>query len=141
MHQVRMLALAFTYYHDLDMEKGRSLLLYCAHIFLDTINSDQDLRPYLQNYPFVYKNIEIAIFLRSTDRNLPTSFSWIKLVDDKIKYYQKDPLSGQYNKVHEETVEEALRFTTVHSCNTIPCSLSVQRCISSGSTARDTPRL
>src|SRR5580658_7753086 len=52
MDQIRMLAISFHYYNEIDIEQARELLMAAGTLFLNTINANEQIRPFLQNYPF-----------------------------------------------------------------------------------------
>ena len=52
MDQVKMLALAFLSYKPIDIETGRELLVTTVNEFAAQINTNEAIRPYLNNYPF-----------------------------------------------------------------------------------------
>lgn len=62
MDQIGMLALSFNYYKEIDIDTGRDLLMTTGKLLLNSVNEDERIRPYLENYPFLPKNIEIRIF-------------------------------------------------------------------------------
>ena len=60
---VEMSALSFVHEGEpYDIDKARNLLVYAAEVFLNEFNSFEKIRPYLANYPFTSKNIELRIF-------------------------------------------------------------------------------
>ncbi|MBI5272425.1 MAG: hypothetical protein HY861_00390 [Chlamydiia bacterium] len=67
MHQIQMLGLMFDYRQSADIEAGRKLLIAAIQELISAVNADEQLRPYLNNYPFCPKNIEIEIYLQNHD--------------------------------------------------------------------------
>lgn len=63
---VRLLGLDFQVRGPLSKEEIRKILLDLAHDFLEVVNSDEWVKPYLTNYPFEIKNIEIALFINDS---------------------------------------------------------------------------
>ena len=57
MGKIRMLALSFNYYEELSLEEARELVMYACSVFLEKINNNQLIRPFLLNYPFQPENI------------------------------------------------------------------------------------
>lgn len=60
---VNVLGLSFQIHGPLTKDKLREILVDCVEEFLSQINSDEKLRPFLKNYPFTPKEINIAIFV------------------------------------------------------------------------------
>jgi hypothetical protein len=64
-----LFSIHFDYYHEpMLIDQARRLIVSCAEEFLELINSSEEIRPYLKNYPSTAKNIEIAIFFKSVER-------------------------------------------------------------------------
>jgi hypothetical protein len=68
MDQVKMLALSFDYKGPIQIEDARKLLIQSVDTLVAVVNNDPLIRPYLYNYPFEPKNVEIRIFLRGADQ-------------------------------------------------------------------------
>src|SRR6185503_7266894 len=58
MHEIKMLGLSFQYHTEIGVEEMRKLLLTSGELFLSAINSNELIRPYLNNFPFEVENIE-----------------------------------------------------------------------------------
>ena len=108
MHDIQMMAMSFDLYHEIDLEKARELAVFSAEEYLKAINGNEEIRPYLHEYPFTAKNVEISIFIHNPDgSNLSSEkLHCISARRGKIKYYSDD--LGYYNPLHEETYEEAV---------------------------------
>ncbi len=60
---VKLLGLDFQIRGPLSKNEIRKILIDTAQEFLTSVNSDVAVRPYLENYPFKIKNIDITLFL------------------------------------------------------------------------------
>lgn len=60
---VKLLGLDFQIIGPLSRDEIRKVLIESAQDFLACVNSDEAVRPYLENYPFEIKNIEIILFV------------------------------------------------------------------------------
>jgi hypothetical protein len=111
MGQIQMLALSFDYREPIDIETGRELLIAAVEKFAAEINSNEAIRPYLENYPFGPKNIEIEIYIQ--DRNGkdfgPKKLSIITARKGLLRYKIHTPDNCALETVHEETFEEAIK--------------------------------
>jgi hypothetical protein len=108
--KIRMLYLAFDYYKQIDVEEARELLIDAGNLFLKLINEDEQIRPYLQNYPFLPKNIEMAIFFKNPDGSEVDSGKLSILVlskNEKLRYEINDPETNHLITIHSETYQEA----------------------------------
>jgi hypothetical protein len=111
MDEIKMLALAFIYRKPVDIETGRKLLIAAVEKFAAEINSNEDIRPYLGNYPFGPKNIEIEIYIQNPDgREVdPEKLSIIVASEGMLKYkINSDEFS--LKTIHQEKFEEALEL-------------------------------
>ena len=67
MNEIEMLHIAFRYFHEVSLEEGRELMVYAIDTYLDAINKNEKIRPYLKKYPFTAKNLEIEIWIKKPD--------------------------------------------------------------------------
>jgi hypothetical protein len=111
MNQIRMLALSFNYYNPIDIEQARELLIAAGNLLLKTINENEQIRPYLDTYPFQPKNIEIRIFLKplgSFDIE-GKKLCGISMLDGILEYEIHDPETKKLTTIYSETYEEAIK--------------------------------
>ncbi len=109
MDQIRMLAISFYYYNEVDIDQARELLMTAGVEYLRAINANEKMRPFLQNYPFEPRNIEIAIFIVKPDGSEPdigrlTSVSMHRGV---LNYYVHKTGTMRLETVYKETFAEA----------------------------------
>ena len=111
MDEIKMLALSFDYYKPIDIDKGRKLLIEAVHEFVAAVNADERIRPYLGNYPFESRNIEIRIFLRNPNGSNPAlgKLSVLSAIEDILEFDTHDPKTGRLTTLYTETFEEAVR--------------------------------
>jgi hypothetical protein len=109
--KVVMLHLAFQHYGPLDLGEGRELAIKATRELINAVNAETKLHPYLSNYPFDARNIEICIFVKDKDgRNLPSGkLSIIGAYRGTIEYRSHDASEPRSNLVWEESFEEALK--------------------------------
>jgi len=116
-NDIKIMSMDFHFYRPLAIEAFRSLLLYAVEEYLAAINGNEEVRPYLHNYPFTPNNVEISIFLLNRDgSSLPPGEidlatarlgEFVYFSDDMEAIKQgKDLLK----KVHVETFEEAVQI-------------------------------
>ncbi|MFA6118866.1 MAG: hypothetical protein WCT85_05535 [Parachlamydiales bacterium] len=105
-----MLSLSFEADKNYDIQTGRKLIVYCAEKFLENINSDEKIRPYLKSYPFHSKDIQLFISINNkskiSDENHLESIILGKGSIDYLIYDENHRLKT----VREETYEEALNI-------------------------------
>jgi len=108
MHEIEMLAMSFNYYHEVNLEQARELIVYAINKYLSDINNNQEIRPYLHEYPFTSKNVEIMIFVYGPDRlELPPEKIYcITSRNGILRYYTR---SDRDHPICKETYDEAKR--------------------------------
>lgn len=110
MDGVEKLAMSFHYYKEIELAEARNLIVKAITEYLSGINNNQALRPYLVNYPFEAKNLEIRIWILNPDGSDPKvgKLEFISARKGVLKYYveQQDSIRGKI--IHTETYEEAL---------------------------------
>ena len=112
MYEIEKLGLAFQCYKPLTIEEGREYLIKSTEIFLDIINSDERIRPYLSNYPFRASNIRIEIYINNPDfSDLENGQLEIVESEDGKLVYKTRPLFKKkgFETVYNESFEEALK--------------------------------
>jgi hypothetical protein len=108
--QIKTITLAFISNKSLNIEKGREVLITAVESLVNEINANEAIRPYLSNYPFDSKNIEIRIFIH--DRNVtdfgPEKLYAISELQGVLQYQSRDPATKRPAIIYEETFEDAL---------------------------------
>ncbi len=107
MDDIKMMAMSFNYYQEIDLKTARELLLYTVNQYLSNINNNEEVRPYLHEYPFTAKNIEIRIWIYTPDgRKLtPEKIGYIGAVEGILEYDNR----SQEKPILEETYEEGMK--------------------------------
>ncbi|WP_154017656.1 hypothetical protein [Criblamydia sequanensis] len=124
MYNVKSLELAFQHKGVLNKNDLRKLLIELTSQYLEDINSNEEIRPYLENYPFTPKNVDITIYLIDLHKQeifypniciAESSYGTIrfKTVDEA------NPIAPFYT-TEKETYEEALE--KLKQCNEVPSS-------------------
>jgi len=119
MDEIKMLGLSFQYYTEIGVEEMRKLLLTSGELFLSVINSNELIRPYLNNFPFEVENIEIEIYLFNPNG---TQFDLDKLhyatmVKGELKYVIRSSDNNLYKTIYSETYEEAVEKLSLEVSN------------------------
>src|SRR3990167_5708408 len=61
MYDVKQLDLYYYSHQCLTLEEARKLYVEVAEIYLSYINEDEKIRPYLHDYPFTMKNLDLMM--------------------------------------------------------------------------------
>jgi hypothetical protein len=117
MYDIKMLALGFDYYKEADIETCRELLLTAAEAFVNAINADEQIQPFLSNRPYTIKNVEIRIFLRKPDGSQIENdkLHVVSIINGKLEYDIRSAVSGWLETILKETYEEAVEKRANHS--------------------------
>ena len=109
-HGVKKLSLSFFYREPIEIEQGRELLIAGVNKFVAAVNADEHIRPYLVNYPFEPKNVEILIFLQNPDGSeiIPGKLTCMGATEGVLTYDIEDPETQRLVTIHKESYEEAL---------------------------------
>ena len=109
MHKIRNLHLAFFYYEPLDLKNSRKMLIQAANIFLNEINSNEKIRPYLCEYPFLPKDISLLIVLQKSDGSkVDKGDLTLVSISDGIVEFKLLESEYSLHVLHEESYEEAI---------------------------------
>ena len=110
MDEIKMLALSFNYYEPVDEEKARELVLAATQELIKAVNEESRIRPFLGNYPFEPKNIEIRIFFYNRDgSNLPAeTICIVAALGGTLDYKVDGPEYPLFKHILEESYEEAM---------------------------------
>ena len=107
MHDIQMMSMSFFLYHEVSLEEARKLIVYSVEEYLSNINSNEKIRPYLHEYPFTAKNVEVWLWLYDIDHfNLPKgTIHHVLAENETISYFIKG--EKRRKTLHEESYEQA----------------------------------
>ncbi len=110
MDEIKMLYFGFNYYHEVDINAARKLLINAENVALNKINDCDEIRPYLVNYPFKPINVQIDIFLRKPDGSQPEpqKLQVISIHEGNLDYMNHNLDTKFLTTILKETYEEAL---------------------------------
>lgn len=110
MGSVYMIGLSFQVRHPLEQEEARYLIVNCAEELINAVNASEQIRPFLRDYPFTTKNVQIFIFSKTSrggDVYDPyIGASWIS-ESDKIYFFTKELGDLIYKNEYCEPYAEA----------------------------------
>jgi hypothetical protein len=107
---INKLNIAFQYRQEVDFDTGRRLLVHAAEEYLKAINSSEEVRPYLHEYPFT--NVEVKIFFVKPNGSYvsPSFLRMIALYEGVVIFYLNDEKTDRFVRAREEPYAEALRI-------------------------------
>ena len=101
-----LFCLVFYAHFDLTIPKSRKLLVKMTDEFLQLVNTNEQLRPYLSEYPFTDKNLEISVI--AIDDKPEFLFS-AKIHHSNVYYTKANPNGGLLLTEFKETYDEAVQ--------------------------------
>lgn len=112
MHDIQMMAMSFYFYQEVDLTTARELIVHVITEYLSDINNNEDVRPYLHEYPFTAKNVEIRIWIHKPDRTSPPldKIYYMSSIDGILHYYLNLPETYSRLSICDETYEEGLKI-------------------------------
>lgn len=108
---VYTVGVSFQMYRPMDRNEVRYRLVDCVEELLKAINENEEIRPYLKNYPFTTANIKVTIFMSDSDgRFLSDPYLEVATISgsDKIYYRTSAPDVPMYKNEYEESYQDAL---------------------------------
>ncbi len=113
MGSVYMIGLHFQIHHPLNREEARERILDCVEELLAAVNSNQEIRPFLKNYPFTTKNVQVSIISNNKGKDVfdPDIRVVSVFENDEIIFRTKEPNKVPYKNVYRESYSEALSST------------------------------
>lgn len=114
MYDVKKINLHYDSHECLNLEEARKLYVEIAEKYLAYINDNEDIRPYLHDYPFTIKNLELAIAFRGRSgkrcNNGCIAFIFRNLKTSEIIFRTSDEDGKKLIPFHQEPYEEAKRI-------------------------------
>lgn len=105
------IGISFQIHHPMDRNEARERLVDCVEDLLTAINENEEIRPFLKNYPYTTKNVEISIFSNYEDGK-EVFDPYIRVVSlassDTIYFSTKEPNKIPYKHEYCESYHEAL---------------------------------
>jgi hypothetical protein len=111
MDDIQMMAMSFDYYQEVDLKTARELIVHVINEYLSAINSNKEIKPYLHEYPFTAKNVEIRIWVFEPNGSNPPldKIYYISATNGSLVYYLDLPETHSRRAICKETYEEASR--------------------------------
>lgn len=114
MREIYSLSVGYTTCGNVNVEEARALLVSCVEDFADTINKNRQLRPYLHDYPFPPKSIELSIIFEKPNHDYVDAEYVVNVLLLKgtvhYSYYDHEKNGYDHSRSSKEPYEEALRL-------------------------------
>lgn len=112
MKNIKHAYLCFRLNGAVDVEKARALYIEFVKNLLEQLNSDEQVRPYLETYPFTEKEISIQLtfYLKGNKRPSEQNIALVSMGSGVIRYNVFDPKLDNYRIVYTEPYNKALEI-------------------------------
>lgn len=110
MHKIEMLMLAFECRRSLTEGEAREILVKSVEEFVSALNNDEQVRPYLAEFPSTEKNIEIVIYIqdvRGGQVSTTQEFDIASCEQGYIKFMASNSEKYKLITLRQESFEEA----------------------------------
>jgi hypothetical protein len=111
MGSVYLIGLSFQIHHPLDRDEARERIVDCVEELLAAVNANEEIRPFLRDYPFTPKNVRVIIYSNHPDGR--EAFDpYISVVsvytEDGISFSTTEPNKNTYKHRYRESYSKAL---------------------------------
>ena len=114
MGDIQAVALGFVSYKALNVDEARKLYVNIVEEYLHRVNCNEEVHPYLHNYPFTINNLEFTIRFshpngkRIADGHVALMF----FIENRNLLFYKgyDSNTDNFYLLHKESYEEALKI-------------------------------
>ncbi len=107
---VRIIGFDFSIYRIIDQDQARCIIVDCVEELLKAFNENQKIRPFLLNYPFTTKNINVSICIsdqKGQDLYEPY-INFVGIYKENQIVYRMENRSRKIYEAFQETYQEAL---------------------------------
>ncbi|PCI92162.1 hypothetical protein COB11_07885 [Candidatus Aerophobetes bacterium] len=106
---VNLIIISFASDDQVGITQARNLLIECSEDLLQRMNSDEQIKPYLEHYPFSEKGIELSInyFDATSDWVPPEFIASASVRKGKVRYSIFNHKTRKFKTVHKESYREA----------------------------------
>jgi len=111
MGSVYMIGLSFQIHRPIDRNEARERIIDCVEELLTAVNQNDEIRPFLKNYPFTTDNVQVAIFIKDKNRRdlYDPNISVVSVFkSQEISYCTTEPDKMKYKTQIREPYQEAL---------------------------------
>jgi len=110
-NDIQAMHMNFGFSELVDLKAARELIVCSISEYLKNINTSKEIKPYLKEYPFTAKNVEMDIQIRKPGGSrIPLNeIHHISAIDGILTYYLDFPETCSRQNFFKETYEEALQ--------------------------------
>ena len=112
MGAVNLVTIGFSIQQNVDKDQGRKIAVECVEKLFKKYNENEQIRPFLKNYPFNTSNIKMYLGFvdKEGDRVDKKYIALITVGNNAVCYSKYDPETKWFFDDQEESYDEALRI-------------------------------
>jgi hypothetical protein len=109
---LRSIKVSFVAYRKGSIEEAREIEVKAIQRFIKLINEDEKLRPYLCEFPFPTRGIEVSLsFNQKNGSYYPdNALAFITHINGILYYESRSLAMDKFTPLHQESFEEALKI-------------------------------
>lgn len=108
---INILFLHFDSSKELNIDQSRQLYVRSVEGLVNKVNTDANIRPYLHNYPFTWRNVDLKIsFYKNGQMISDGNIAYISTVNEIVRYVVYDAVKDELITKYKEPYEEAVRI-------------------------------
>lgn len=115
---LRLYAEDYDAYHDqfATIDEARLFIVEKAEAYMKVVNEDKEVRPYLHNYPFTARNLQLSFYFRDKNYKLISEsyISSVRVNTGRVFYERRNPGEDWGRTIHTESYEQALALYKEH---------------------------
>jgi hypothetical protein len=110
MGDIQEMDVSFNYSCPINIPTARKLIIECAKEYLQDINDNKEVQPYLHDHPFTAQNIQITIFIHNVDdsRIYYPNLCNVNIINNTVRYLSHD--GEKFVSLKEEPYDEAMKI-------------------------------
>ncbi len=103
--------------YNYSIQEARTLYITCVEELLKRLNTNEQIRPYLEHYPFTERGIRMGLsFEKANSDNVEDRYiCYVSLINGEIYYRSYDHENDSFIARHQEPYQEALRIVSESS--------------------------
>lgn len=112
MYNIKSVSLSFNLVGEVGIEQARELYVKFVSEFLDRINTDSAIQPYLDHKPFTENdfNLHLIFFTKPSVRPSTKYVGIVSMFKGNIEYDVYDPKFENYRNIHVEPYQDAVKI-------------------------------
>ena len=110
-YDIQKIGVRFVRHQQTTIEEARELEIQSTERFVELINTHEEIRPYLRDYPWDHNRTEVVIAFRDNrGKDYPEGITLVLQARDQIIYYGPKKFPNDIDHLKEESYAEAKKI-------------------------------